>query len=93
MSTFTMVGGHLVPYVRTQMTEAIIEDLRGYTDEDSYLYDLAHRAADRLEQLAAICTDMAEFDLCDLDGHGYCQAHLWLHTDPPCPHLRARATL
>jgi len=93
MSTWIMTDGHLVPYTKVNMpqrpTESLIADLR----RRIAIPWLMTEAADRLEQLAAICTDMAEFDLCDLDHHGYCQAHRWLHTDPPCPHLRARTVL
>lgn len=30
---------------------------------------------------------------CNYDHHGYCQEHVWLQTEPVCPHKRASEAL
>ncbi|MDT0302923.1 DUF433 domain-containing protein [Streptomonospora wellingtoniae] len=45
--------------------------------------------SDRAE-LRALVRDLADPDPCWHDHHGYCQAHGWFETDPPCPHGRAQ---
>lgn len=54
----------------------------------------------RIAQLEILCDQLAELvkDLyddgeCDLDHHGYCQAHLWFNSDSDCPHPRAIVAL
>jgi hypothetical protein len=42
--------------------------------------------------LEAIVRDLIDPDECDLDHHGYCQAHGWLQ-EGECPHARAKALL
>jgi hypothetical protein len=40
------------------------------------------------ERVVEAARDMQEPDGCRFDHHGYCQAHFWFHTDPPCPQKR-----
>ncbi|MEW2187802.1 hypothetical protein AB0900_31425, partial [Streptomyces cellulosae] len=47
---------------------------------------------DRTETLAALVRDFLDPDPCQLDHHGYCQAHSWL-CEGRCPHARAREAL
>ena len=42
--------------------------------------------------LEAIVRDLIDPDECDLDHHGYCQAHGWLQ-EGECPHAWAKALL
>lgn len=37
--------------------------------------------------------DLTDPDPCWYDHHGYCQAHGWMATDPPCAHARAKKIL
>lgn len=49
-------------------------------------------AVELREQLAVVrdlVGDLALPDPCDLDHHGYCQAHGWTYTEPACPMVRA----
>src|SRR5690606_40999647 len=47
---------------------------------------------DLTETLAALVRDFLDPDPCQLDHHGYCQAHSWL-CEGRCPHARAREVL
>jgi hypothetical protein len=47
---------------------------------------------DRTETLTALVRDFLDPDPCQLDHHGYCQAHSWL-CEGRCPHARAREVL
>ncbi|MFI2663382.1 hypothetical protein [Micromonospora carbonacea] len=40
-----------------------------------------------------LIADLVDPDPCSFDHHGYCQAHAWFETDPPCPHERAKKLL
>lgn len=53
---------------------------------------------DELDRLRAentalldLVADFVDHDPCDLDHHGYCQAHMWIGSPLPCPHGRAKA--
>lgn len=41
-------------------------------------------------ELRELLADLTDPDECWFDHHGYCQAHGWMQTDPPCPHARAK---
>lgn len=43
--------------------------------------------------LLALLADFVDPDPCELDHHGYCQAHGWTDTEPRCPHARAKELL
>lgn len=46
-----------------------------------------------LIELVRVVEDLIDEDECSYDHHGYCQAHSWFETDPPCPHSRAKKLL
>lgn len=48
---------------------------------------------DRTAELAALVRDFLDPDRCQLDHHGYCQAHSWMCGGSRCPHARAREVL
>lgn len=48
---------------------------------------------EEVERLRALVADFVDSDPCRYDHHGYCQAHGWFETDPPCPHKRAKELL
>jgi hypothetical protein len=43
--------------------------------------------------LRELLGDLTDSDPCELDHHGYCQAHGWPRTEPRCPHARAKELL
>ena len=47
----------------------------------------------RVAEWRGLVEDFLDPDPCSYDHHGYCQAHGWFETEPPCPHKRARALL
>lgn len=44
-------------------------------------------------QARLLLSEMISTEACQLDHHGYCQAHGWMRTEPTCPHGRAEALL
>lgn len=65
---------------------------------DAYVASLHRREASEAERpesvdLYELIADFLDPDECDLDHHGYCQAHTWFDADTACPHRRARALL
>jgi hypothetical protein len=55
--------------------------------------DFVRPLRDTVIELHGVLVDMVDPDPCQYDHHGYCQAHGWLQTQPPCPHLRAKKLL
>lgn len=64
------------------------------------LSDIEATATEAAEQIGAeaiaeiavlreLVTHLVDPDPCDLDHHGYCQAHGWTYTEPACPMARA----
>lgn len=53
----------------------------------------AEQAEQQRDQLAALVRDFLDPDPCQLDHHGYCQAHAWMCGGSACPHARAREVL
>lgn len=53
----------------------------------------AETAEQQRDQLAALVRDFRDPDPCQLDHHGYCQAHSWMCSGSQCPHARAREVL
>ena len=47
----------------------------------------------RVRELLGLVDALRDDDECWYDHHGYCQAHGWFETDPPCPDRRARELL
>lgn len=45
------------------------------------------------QTLVGLIRDFRDPDPCQLDHHGYCQAHVWMCSGSPCPHARAREVL
>lgn len=46
-----------------------------------------------LREALGLLNDVCDPKPCDLDSHGFCQAHLWFREDPPCPQHRMKAML
>lgn len=44
-------------------------------------------------ELHGLIRDLADPDPCWFDHHGYCQAHGWMDTEPPCADGRAQKLL
>lgn len=53
----------------------------------------AERAEAERDQMASLVRDFLNPDPCQLDHHGYCQAHAWMCSGSSCPHARAREAL
>lgn len=81
---------------RLQRAEAELADRDTAESADAAAGSYAGRA-ERVErqrdQLAALVRDFLDPDPCQLDHHGYCQAHGWAHDGWHCPHARAREAL
>lgn len=44
-------------------------------------------------QARLLLSELVSTESCQLDHHGYCQAHGWTRTEPTCPHGRAERLL
>lgn len=89
------------PTARDELIDALCEEGAYSAHAAIYMAD-AHQSAVRAEAAAeleglraelAVLRDLVgslvDTDPCDLDHHGYCQAHGWTYTDPACPMARA----
>lgn len=65
--------------------EAAHDAARDIARSNSHALDAAQA---HIAELRALVADLADPDPCNLDHHGYCQAHFWL-TEGRCPHARA----
>lgn len=54
---------------------------------------LLAKQAKEIGDLRELIADFTDSDPCELDHHGYCQAHLWLCGGNRCPHARAKELL
>lgn len=96
--TDPMVRAHLyISAVRTRIhvheshpCHACLGDVMGLGQHGFALMNLLADAERQIEDLRALISDFVDDDPCDLDHHGYCQAHS-LQTD--CPHARAKKLL
>jgi hypothetical protein len=51
------------------------------------------KAVGEYDSLCKLIYNFTDANDCHYDHHGFCQAHNWFHTDPTCPHARAKAIL
>lgn len=54
---------------------------------------LVRRLLGSEDRLLELVEDLHDPEPCWYDHHGYCQAHGWMATEPPCPHARAQRLL
>ena len=52
--------------------------------------DALREAADYIELLRGLISDLTDDESCSYDHHGYCQTHGWFDDETTCPHARAK---
>jgi hypothetical protein len=86
--------------LRARIAEALDGAFTSVTDFDAEtaadaVLPVVQPELDRLRAentaLLDLVADFVDHDPCDLDHHGYCQAHMWIGSPLPCPHGRAKA--
>ncbi|MFD9070556.1 hypothetical protein [Streptomyces lasiicapitis] len=64
-----------------------------YNDLADAVLAILPEHTDRPAEFTIIVRDLLDPDPCQLDHHGYCQAHSWMCSGSRCPHARAREVL